>query len=409
MIANPVILATPAKKAQAAGAVRMEGGQPSRRFVKELVRAGRYVKDVDGQIFNITPGMIDQLALSTTAYLAAGNKIPMPATPDHSDQDPEANRGWVREVYRDGNSLFGVCDLVGDDGIKLAGTCDVSIFSPPEFIDGTGNRYQWPILHVALCTNPIVPGLDGFVPIKTSQSTTNQNTPAKWPVFRFSQEQKTMPPVDPVNPMPAAQATPATDESVESDPFDAALDAIEKQFLPQLRAKDMDPKERKKLAQEFAKKVDSLIKVLGDESDEEPEGDGEGEPVEACTGVRMSRGSTVHPTMVKMAAEIYSLKLDGLVRARKITPAVAAKLKAQFIGTGQPLALSLSRSTNGATELDGVILALAENAVVPAEGERTGPQGAFVLSNPLKDKEEDAETKKAMEFMHSRLPVKAAK
>lgn len=405
--ASPIILATPADPAQAAGAVRTEGGLPVRRFRKEIVRAGRYTKDADGLEFSVTPEMLDRFAASTSAYLMAGNKIPMPVT--HTD-DPEANRGWVRDVYRDGDSLYATCDLVGDDGIKLAGTCDVSIFAPPEYTDGSGNRYQWPILHVALCTDPVVAGLDGFVPIQTSRG--KQITPAA-PVFRLAVETPKMP-VDPMNPMPAAQAAApikADAGALESDPFDAILDAIEGQYLPQIRDKKTDPKTRKQLAAEMAKKFDQAAKLLADEDSESQPGvpgEGEGEAMEACNA-KMSRGRTVDPVLVRFAAEKYRGDLASLVRDRRIAPAVAKKLEASYIGNGQPLALSLSRSTSGLTELDNIIGALRENTSVPAVGEKTGPQGGFVMSNPMAGGgESDPETKAALEFMHARVGMKKA-
>ena len=75
--------------------------------------------------------------------------------------------------------------------------------------------------------------------------------------------------------------------------------------------------------------------------------------------------------LVKLAAENYGMKLDGLVAARKISPAVAKRLAAQYIGpSGQELALSLSQGPRGAAHLDGLILALNENTIVPETGER---------------------------------------
>ena len=162
--ANAVILAMPARKATPAGAVRMEGGQPVRRFVKELIRCGHYLKESDQLQFEVTPRTLRHWVLTCSRYLAAGNRIPVPAT--HT-LDPEANRGWVVDVFAEGRSLYGVVDLVGEDGIKLAGTCDTSIYSPAEYVDGKGNRYVRPILHVALCTDPVIPGLSGFQPVET--------------------------------------------------------------------------------------------------------------------------------------------------------------------------------------------------------------------------------------------------
>ncbi len=219
-------------------------------------------------------------------------------------------------------------------------------------------------------------------------------------------------PVDPMNPMPAPQgAAPikADAGALENDPFDAILDAIEGQYLPQIRDKKTDPKTRKQLAAEMAKKFDQAAKLLADEepTDEPAVPAGDGGAVEACTGgAKMSQGRVVDPVLVRFAAEKYRGDLANLVRDRKITPAVAKKLEASYIGNGQPLALSLSRSSTGLTELDSIIGALKENTAVPVQGEKTGPQGGFVMSNPLAGGEPDAETKAALDFMHSRIGMK---
>ncbi len=137
------------------------GGQPVRRFTKEVIRAGRYVKAADGLSFQVTLETLDHWVSVFRAMRAAGVRVPVPVT--HTD-DPEANRGWLVDLQRSGESLVGTIDLVGADAIRLAGTCDVSIYSPAEHIDGHGNRYVRPILHVALCTDPVVPGLSPFQP-----------------------------------------------------------------------------------------------------------------------------------------------------------------------------------------------------------------------------------------------------
>lgn len=108
--------------------------------------------------------MLDHWAMIFSQMKVNGVKVPVPS--GHTN-DSEKNRGWVEDIFRDGDSLFGIVALVGD-GIRLAGTNDVSIYSQSEYTDGNGNRYQWPILHVALCTDPVVPGLRGFEALAAS-------------------------------------------------------------------------------------------------------------------------------------------------------------------------------------------------------------------------------------------------
>ena len=156
---------------------RTVAGQPVRRFLKELIKAGHYVKESDGLEFNVTPALLEHWAATFARMRANGLNVPVPSGHTH---DGAANRGWVRHLFRAGDSLYGVVDLVGD-GIPMAATNDVSIYAVPEFTDGHGNRYQWPILHVALCTDPVVPGLGGFLPIAAALD----SPPADAPVFRM--------------------------------------------------------------------------------------------------------------------------------------------------------------------------------------------------------------------------------
>ncbi len=162
--------------ARAVARERRVAGQPVRRFLKELIKAGHYVKEADGLEFDVTPMLLEHWAATFARMRANGLNVPVPSGHTH---DGAANRGWVRHLFRAGDSLYGVVDLVGD-GIPMAATNDVSIYAVPEFTDGHGNRYRWPILHVALCTDPVVPGLGGFLPIAAAID----SPPADVPVFR---------------------------------------------------------------------------------------------------------------------------------------------------------------------------------------------------------------------------------
>jgi hypothetical protein len=64
--------------------------------------------------------------------------------------------------------LYGLIRLVGDDAIAMAGRTDCSIFSPASAVDGSGNVYQRPILHVALCCDPVIGSLKPFEAVAAS-------------------------------------------------------------------------------------------------------------------------------------------------------------------------------------------------------------------------------------------------
>ena len=228
-------------------------------------------------------------------------------------------------------------------------------------------------------------------------------------------------PIDPMNPMPALDAEQPHDERapVAASPADAVDEAMEEQLLQLFRDESMDPKAKLKALGELMKKHAKIRELIG--GDEEDDQCGDDDDVEACHIRRhgigachqpdaprtVSASRSPDPMLVKLAAENYGMKLDQLVASRKITPAVAGKLKAQYIGpSAQALALSLSRGPDGTAHLDGLILALGENAPMPELGERSAAQG-FTLGNPYRDPAADPETRSAIEFMYEQVGGKA--
>jgi len=361
--AQPVILAAATEAAIPIGPTRTEGGQPVRRFRKELIRCGQYVKQSDNLGFTVTPTVLDHWVKTAAAYLSAGNKIPVPVT--HTE-DPEANRGWVVDVFAEGQSLFATMDLVGEAGIKLAGTCDVSIFSPPELVDGHGNKYTRPIVHVALCTDPVIPGLAGFVPIETSRGGTRETI--KVPVLKLEQIQ--MP--DPLNPMGSPAADPAA--ATGGDPAETIVSAITDKVISLVKDKTMTAQEKKAAFGDLMKKLEKALGIF----EETPKPDAA--PAADAAPFAASRAAAPDPFVVKLARENYTGKLDGLVAAGKITPAVRDDLVSQHLADA-PLTLALSQKST--SQIDGLISALSKNASVVPAGERTGPQAlALARSTP---------------------------
>jgi hypothetical protein len=134
------------------------------------------------------------MAATVRQYIANGNKVPVPV--GHANwENPERNRGWLVDACVEGDSLIGTVELVGD-GAKLAGTSDVSIYAEPSFTDSRGNYYEWPIRHVALCVDPVVPGLSGFMPLAASQGAAVTDVPILKPApgsptdYQVAQERK---------------------------------------------------------------------------------------------------------------------------------------------------------------------------------------------------------------------------
>lgn len=141
-------------------------GTPAQRFHKPIMRVGEFHKE--DQIFEVTSKTLNHWVDTFQTMKKNGVKVSIPN--EHSGEgDPEKNHGWVEDMFVDNDELVMVCDIIGESSIAATAKSDVSIKSPLEFIDGNGVKYTRPIVHVAMCTDPVVTGLGEFVPIAASK------------------------------------------------------------------------------------------------------------------------------------------------------------------------------------------------------------------------------------------------
>lgn len=333
------VIATDTTPFIAMSAPRTEGGQPVKRFRKELIRTGSY-RTIDDVEFTVDEAALDNWALQFSRMGNNGVKVPVPT--GHTTA-AEANRGWMVDIFREGDSLIGVVDLVGEDAIAMAGRSDVSLYSPAHYKDGKGNEYTWPITHVALCTDPVIPGLDGFVPLAASLG----NTPVQVPVFTVHKE-------TPVSfDFKKIQKTLGIEETVTEANADKAIVASFSGVTAKVGT--------------LMGEVKTLTADLATAKAAKP-----GEP----------KPKDIDPELLRLSRENHGMRLDTLVATGRITPAVRDKLKGVFIGDdGAALKLSLSSGTSGQFGL--VLDALTDNDPVKL-GEQTRAQ-TLSLSGGLGD------------------------
>ena len=294
--------------------VEGDDGVPRRRFRKELIKVGTYVKDSANIEFEVTSDTLRHWEASFAKMKANGVKVSIPST--HAGAgDPDKNRGYVEDMFVDGDSLVMSCEMVGEDAILAAAKSDVSIFSPEELVDGKGNRYERPIEHVAMCTDPVVPGLGEFIPLAASLKESKMDLKKLQEAFGIKEE--------------------LTTENVEALVLSAHADLV---------------KGHEELGEKF-KALEASI----------------------------SKGKTKpDPELIRLSSDNRKMKLDGLVAAGRITPAVCTKLSKLFVDA-EPVALSLSNGTG--SQFDLIFDALKENDPVILK-EVSGQQ--VELSNPLK-------------------------
>lgn len=269
---------------------------------------GTYVKDSEDLEFEVTRDTLDHWVERFAEMKANGVRVPIPNT--HSGAgDADENRGYVDDIFIEGDTLVMACEMIGEDGIAAAAKSDVSIYSPAEVVDGKGVKYERPIEHVALCTDPVVPGLGEFIPLAASLRVKEQE-------MDLEKIKKAL--------------------GIEEDVTD---DNVEELVLSKHAAMT---EELKKLGEEFVAFKASATKETT-------------KPDEA---------------LVSLSADNRKMKLEGLVAAAKITPAVRDKLAKIFVDT-EPLTLALSNGT--ASQFDAIFEALKENDPVQLK-ERTGQQ-----------------------------------
>ncbi len=305
--------------ALALGELKVKDGVPSQLFRKEVIRVGHFVKDEDGIEFEVTPGLLKHWKTTFDQMKAGGVDVPIPA--GHTD-DPENNHGFVRDMFVEGNSLYNIMELIGEGSIDLAKRNHVSVYVPPKFVDGKGNVYKRPILHVALTPNPVIPGLGNWEAVAAS----------------FSLKGKEM------NWKEVQEGLGIEDEMTDETAGKLIL----------TRFKGLKEKQ-----EELQLAFDELKKVS-------EKGDENGKPPVVKPD----------PMLVKLSIENRLMKLNGLVEAARITPAVRDKLEEQY-ASEESLTLTLSR---GGDNFDTLVAALAENNPVEL-AEKSGPQTMLLSMN----------------------------
>jgi hypothetical protein len=324
-------------------------GVPTQRFRKVIIKAGEFYQESKDLKFKVTPRLIDHWQDQYRNMAKNDVRVSIPNTHE-GEGDADQNRGYVDGMFAEKDEegidqLVMTCEMIGEDGIAAAARSDVSITVPESYTDGKGNKYELPIRSVALCTDPVIPGLGEFVPIAASSKSRSKNM--DWAAFKKK-------------------------FAIEGDMTDAnALELVEKKFGEQaLPLKELSEAVSlssqptagtvvKMVTEKFASLKDELTK--GDAKPDKP-------------GAELLRLSRVNKDNM----------LSALVTAGRIIPAVKDGLAKLFLNED---ALVLSFSSKAAGEqFDTLIELLKVNDPVELAKQNTGPQ-TLTLSDGLKPKQ----------------------
>jgi len=282
-------------------------------YWKELIYVGQFQKkntEVDMR-FAVTETDIAHWVKTFNQFRERGIDVPVPK--DHS-MDVEDSRGLVSAMEKRTDSqgrvgLFGRIDFRDEEAAKLSVTAKVSIFVPPSYTDQHGNTYAHPIRHVALTDYPVINQLDGF--IAASHITEGSLVMS-------------------IKKLAAALGVKFDD--------DASDDTISAAIATSFNSLKSEVKTLK--AAETATTTTTADPAA---TKDEP-------------GVTAGHVST---PMLSMLDENRTNKLNALVEAGKITPAVAEDLRKQYC-TSEVLTLALTSETVS-DGFDATIAALSKN------------------------------------------------
>lgn len=305
-------------------------GNVKGRFIKEIARVGTYVKEHDDGTavrFTITRDVLDHWAFTFRAMRANGVSVSVPSSHAAAGNARE-NFGFVVEMSRRGDALYATFDLAGDDAILAASRNDVSIYAPPMFKDGKGNVYIRPITHVCLTPEPLIPGLGPWQQIAASLIRKEQKM--DWTKIREA----------------LGIEAELTDDNAEA----LILQAIEALKHPVIQEPVAPPPPPAPVAAPAP---------------------------EPAPAVAASANASGDPVLLSLVADNRRGKLDALVAAERITPALKEKLAVKYCDPST-LALALSRGGDGFETLVEVMASLAPMNL----GERTGAQILDVHKQP---------------------------
>ena len=312
------------------GAPFTRDGQPVRRFLKDLIAVGQYRHPCKGWQLDVTPERMDRWVAAFRQMRSNG--VDVEVVVDHR-QDADATLGYLVDMFRWGDRLFGVHELAGERAVELAGRVrNVSVLIERDVVDGKGRHYGEAITHSSLVQRPIVSGQEGFLPIAAARAAVKEA-----PVLLLSTTET-----------PAEEpALARLRELLELD-AEASVDAVLAAAVERIEA----------LVRE---KADLLAKLESGVRHEDH---------------RLKALAAVEPEVLEGLAECAEDRLSSLVARGRVTPAVADALRGVLVGpAGRRNAYALSRSLSGSDPslVRGVLSALEANQPVEF-GEATGGQ-----------------------------------
>jgi hypothetical protein len=306
-------------------------------YRKQVAKTGKFIKGE--QRFEFTASSLDHMVHEFDRMRANGVKVRIPA--GHSNAaNPSATLGEVIDLEVTDGKLYAIERFAGDTERDVALKNDQSIFVMPSYTDGEGNKYDAAIRHIAVVSNPVLPGLDGYEAIAAGEEFNLNDT------ITLSEESDMT--------FEKLSAKTGLDLNVEN------AEEVLVAYIEKLQANQKEEEiEEEKVATE----------------------DKEVEKAEDIKEIAASE-EVISPKMFKLARTNYTLKLNDLVKSGKLTPAAKSAFEKNVM-TDAMVALSLGEDDDD-DKIDKFIDILDMNKPI-ALGEATKAQiGSIVLEDDNK-------------------------
>ena len=350
-------------------------------YRKEVVYPGHFMKmDSDDTVeydLTVDDSLLDHWANQFKKMKQAGIEVPLPI--EHTT-DPEKRRGTVVDLKkeyspdREANALFAYIKFRDPEtAAALAKTSQVSLYSPPDFIDGKGVKYKRPIRHIAITDYPVIPDLRGWETVTASLVLSENGVQSMAVTLK-----------DALDRLGVSYPDGADDETMLGVLEEAWNASDEDEFLEEEGLSDEELLEEEGLSDE------ELLEEEGLSDDELLEEEGlsdeellEKEEIAASHGRRRTRGKRrgiAASSVVSALSSARTSRLEGLVQSGKMTPAQRVKIEKQF-ATKRAVAHAMSHGSLR----DGFDTVVASFDMMTSRfrGERTPAQHGDSGKSPL--------------------------
>ena len=294
---------------------------------KQIARKGIYKKG--DLIFEISE---DTLNHWVEVFLEMSNDGVDVFVPNEHENDRNKSHGTIKSLFVEGDGLFGIFEL-DEQGVELAKSKDVSLYSPPLYMSDSGKLYKRPITHVCFTSDPALTNLSGWELAASLKFVGENNMPIKKALDELKEGLKIEDDLTEEN-FSALVLSSFKTVTEERDSLKGSIDTLKQEVAALKEKKDDDKKD-------------------------------------------------IDPQLVSLSLDNRKMKLNQLCEGSKpkLTPNARKKLEEVFCTKD---AMTLALSNNSVDDFDKLIDILKANDPVEL-AEKSKHQDTLELSDPWKE------------------------